>query len=412
MLTRWLTRIFDDRYAWLRLTLLGLSGAGYLLLRHDSQETPYAVVDWISAGVAIALCAVAVRWPLVGSLTSSLVLGLAECFGRADPVVPEVGATWMLLELALRVPTRQVGVGVAALMAAQLVDLVGRLPAGFPNWLYNMAVTVGVPVLIGLNIRASRQLARQADQRVAVEARAARTSERAAIARELHDLVAHHVASMVLRVGVARHVLRDTDPRVTEVFDDLHDSGTSALADLRRLVTVLRNPAMVADGSAYVPIEPGALPDALATTVDRAVKTGLIVETTIDPAVATLDTVRGLAVLRLTQEGLANVAKHAGPAARARLCVRMVEDAVHWEITDDGGVYGTDGGTAARRGADGVPGARRGDRRAELGASGAGPGHGLTGMRERVEVLGGRLAAGPVDDGWRLQTVLPAGVGR
>ncbi|MBF9131344.1 two-component sensor histidine kinase [Plantactinospora sp. S1510] len=412
---RWLTRIFDDRYAWLRLTLLGLSGVGYLLVGHDSEDAPHAVLDWLAVGAALALCPVAVRWPFAGLLTASLVFGLAGSLGQADPVVPEVGATWMMLELALRAPTRQLGVGVAALVAAQLTDLVERLPSGLPGWLYDMAVTVGVPLLIGLNIRASRQLARQADQRVAVEARAARTGERAAIARELHDLVAHHVASMVLRVGVARHVLRDTDSRVTEVFDDLHDSGTSALADLRRLVSVLRNPAMVADGPAYVPIEPGALPDALATTVDRAVKTGLTVDATIDPAVATLDTVRGLAVLRLTQEGLANVAKHAGPTARARLCVRMVDGAVHWEITDDGGAYGADGGTAARRGADGGPGTRRADRRAdrraELGASDTGPGHGLTGMRERVEVLGGRLAAGPADDGWRLQTVLPAGVG-
>jgi signal transduction histidine kinase len=121
----------------------------------------------------------------------------------------------------------------------------------------------------------------------------------------------------------------------------------------------------------------------LASTVDRAAKTGLTVDATIDPAVADLDAVRGLAVLRLTQEGLTNVAKHAGPAAKARLRVTMVDGAVHWEIIDDG---------AGVRPAD------------------AEPGHGLTGMRERVEVLGGTLAAGPAGTGWRLQTVLPAGV--
>jgi signal transduction histidine kinase len=144
-------------------------------------------------------------------------------------------------------------------------------------------------------------------------------------------------------------------------------------------VAVLRNPATASD--AYLPIDPGTLPAALATTVDRAVKTGLTVDATIDPAVADLDAVRGLAVLRLTQEGLTNVARHAGPAARARLCVTMVDDAVHWELSDDGG------------------GVRPAD---------AEPGHGLTGMRERVEVLGGTLAAGPASTGWRLRTVLPA----
>jgi signal transduction histidine kinase len=380
VLTRWVTRMFDDRYAWLRLTLLGLSGIGYLLLREPAD--PYAPIDWAFAVAALALCPVAVRWPLAGGLASALVFGLAACFGQADPVVPEVGATWIVLELVLRTPPRRAALGVAVLVLAHLADAVDELPGGLLTWLYGVAITVGVPLLIGLNVRASRQLAQQAEQRVAVEAHAARTSERVAIARELHDLVAHHVASMVLRVGVARHVLRDTDARVAEVFDDLHASGTTALADLRRLVAVLRNPATVVDGSAYLPIEPSALPDALRTTVDRAVKTGLTVDAAIDPALAKLDAVRGLAVLRLTQEGLTNVAKHAGPAARARLRVSMVDDAVHWEITDDGG------------------GARVTD---------AEPGHGLTGMRERVEVLGGRLAAGPTGTGWRLQTVLPAG---
>ncbi|MFC0506721.1 sensor histidine kinase [Micromonospora costi] len=404
VVTRSVSRLFDDRYAWLRLTLLCLSGVGYLLLRPHPTD-PYTPADWLFAAAALTLGPFGVRWPLVTALASALVFGLAGWFGQAEPVVPQVGATWAVVELTLRVPTRQVAVGAAALLAAYLADSHEALPAGLPTWLYGIAVTVGVPLLLGLNIRASRQLAGQAEQRVAVEARAARTSERAAIARELHDLVAHHVASMVLRVGVARHVLSDTDPRVREVFDDLHTSGSAALADLRRLVTVLRNPALVGDGSGYVPIEPGALPEALAEAVDRAVKTGLTVDATIDPEVATLDTVRGLAVLRLTQEGLANVARHAGPAARARVCVRMRDGAVHWEVSDDGG-GGTVTDAAPGRGSDGGA-SRRISRRAETGS-----GHGLTGMRERVELLGGTLVAGPDGPGWRLRTVLPAGADR
>lgn len=390
MVTRLVSRLFDDRYAWLRLTLVALSGLGYLLLRpHDT--TPYAPVDWAFAAAALACGPVAVRWPLASALCLALLFGLANWFGQASPVVPQVGATWAVLELSLRAPGRQLAVGTAAVLAGYLADSFDTLPQRLPTLLYGVAVTVGVPLLIGMNLRSARQLARQAEQRVAVEATAARTSERVAIARELHDLVAHHVASMVLRVGVARHVLRDADPRVTEVFDDLHDSGSSALADLRRLVTVLRNPATAAGGTGYVPIEPGGLPQALAETVDRAVKTGLTVDATIDPAVSTLDTVRGLAVLRLTQEGLANVTRHAGPSARARVSVRMVDGDVHWEINDDGA------------------GAGRSARRTEPPGPPAEPGHGLTGMRERVELLGGVLSAGPAGDGWRLRTVLPAG---
>ncbi|MEV6370628.1 histidine kinase [Micromonospora musae] len=405
MLIRWVSRLFDDRYAWLRLSLLALSGVGYLLFR-PVADGPYSPVDWALAAAALAVSPVGVRWPFPAALSAALVFAAAGWLGQAEPIVPQVGATWAALELTLRAPMRQVAVGAGALLVGYLVDSAHELPSGLPTWLYGVTVVVGVPLLVGLNVRASHRLARQAEQRVAVEARAARAGERAAIARELHDLVAHHVASMVLRVGVARHVLSGTDPRVAEVFDDLHASGSTALADLRRLVAVLRNPALADGGAGYVPIEPGALPEALAEAVCRAVKGGLTVEAAIDPEVATLDAVRGLAVLRLTQEGLANVARHAGPAARARVCVRMRDGNVHWEVSDDGGGGSEDAGP--RRGGDDGEGRRR----AEAGPTVVEAGHGLIGMRERVELLGGSLVAGPDGPGWRLRTVLPAGAGR
>jgi signal transduction histidine kinase len=104
----------------------------------------------------------------------------------------------------------------------------------------------------------------------------------------------------------------------------------------------------------------------------------------VAPAVAALDAVRGLAVLRLTQEGLTNVAKHAGPAAHARLSISVPDGDVHWEVSDDGGARSASA-------ADRPVGGR----------------HGLTGMRERVEVLGGHLEAGPAGPGWRVRAVLP-----
>ena len=198
-------------------------------------------------------------------------------------------------------------------------------------------------------------------------------------------MVAHHVASMVLRVGVARHVLTDLDPRVGAVFDDVHATGTAALADLRGLVAVLRDPDVAHGDAALTSIEPSALPTALGAAVDRARQAGVTVEAEVDPAVGALDAVRGLAVLRLTQEALTNVVKHAGTSARARLSVSVVDDAVHWEVSDDGRGWAP----AA------VP---------------PGGGHGITGMRERVEVLGGQLDAGPAGTGWRVRTVLPARV--
>jgi signal transduction histidine kinase len=176
----------------------------------------------------------------------------------------------------------------------------------------------------------------------------------------------------------------DADPRVTEVLDDVHATGSAALADLRHLVAVLRDPDAVRTDAGLTAIEPGALPAALATAVDRAEGTGLVVDADISDAVGSLDAVRGLAVLRLTQEALTNVAKHAGPDARAALTVSVVDGAVHWQVSDDGGP----GGAPAER----PPGG----------------GHGITGMRERVSVLGGTLDAGPSGPGWAVRTVLPA----
>ncbi len=390
-----LTRVFDDRYAYVRLALLALSGIGYLVLLSPRRERLTAV-DWALDGAALALCAVCARWPFAGALAQTAVLGTAFLVATADPVVPEVGASWAVLELALRAPGWRLVTGVAALAAVYLADEADRLPRGALAVLFNFAIVIGVPALLGANIRASRQLARQAEERAATEqrrrlseTRAARAGERTAIARELHDVVAHHVASIVLRVGVARHVLPTADPRVREVLDDVHATGSAALADLRQLVTVLRDPAAIHADPGVVSIEPEALPAALRAAVDRARQTGVTVEADIDPALSTLDAVRGLAVLRLTQEGLTNVARHAGPSARARLSVAMRDGAVDWEITDNGG-------------ASGRPATTRGT------------GHGITGMRERVEVLGGQLEAGPVTSGrgWQLRTSLPGRMAR
>jgi signal transduction histidine kinase len=190
---------------------------------------------------------------------------------------------------------------------------------------------------------------------------------------------------MVLRVGVARHVMPDTDPRVADVFDDVHRTGTAALADLRRLVTVLRDPDRVRGDAALTAIDPGALPAAMDGAVETARRAGVIVEAEIGPAIVTLDAVRGLALLRLTQEALTNVAKHAGPEARASLRAVMEDADLRWSVSDDGGL-----------------------RTARSGAPPPGGGHGLTGMRERVAVLGGSLTAGPYGSGWRVATVLPA----
>lgn len=385
-------QVFDDRYAGPRVALVVLSGIGYLVFRslpHDHLH----MVDWILDGAAMLLCAFLVRWPVTAAVALAVLVTLGIPLSHTSPVVPMVAASWSALEVTLRRPARPALTAVGCLSAIYLAAVLRNGISFLPDALFSACSLIGGPALIGVNIRTSRQLAATAQQAVQVEreqraaqVQAARSAERTSIARELHDVVAHHVASIVLRVAVARHVLDDADPQVTLVLDDVHATGSAALADLRQLVTVLRDPAASPTDPATATVDPQSLPAALQAAVGRARRAAITVDAAVDPAIAHVDAVRALAVLRLTQEGLTNVARHAGTSATARLSVSMDDaGAIQWELTDDGGI--------------GRP-----------GPVPAGSGHGLTGLRERVEVLGGRLEAGPRADGrgWRVTSRLPA----
>lgn len=393
---RWLGRVFHERDVFARLVLLDLSGLGYLLI-HPAGGRP-GVAQWTMAVLAFAGVLVLHRLPLVSALVQIALLGVGSVL-LDDTTIHQVGASWTLLELTIaarRAAAIWAAVGLLGVVYGGHA-IGGALAAGAGPPLQSAfgAVTViGLPLLLGLLVRSSRDLARQAEERAAeqrrhreAQARMAVIRERAAIARELHDVVAHHVASMVLRVGVARHVLPDLDPRVAEVFDDLHGTGTAALADLRRLVALLRGPDGLGPDAATTAVEADALPQAIDAAVANARGAGLTVETNIADGLGAVDAVRGLAVLRLVQEALTNVAKHAGPAARARVTVAVRDGDVHVEVVDDGPPGGV-----PERPLDGL----------------GGEGHGLTGMRERVDLFGGRFEAGPAGSGWRVAAVLPA----
>jgi len=390
---RWIGRFFDERDVFVRLVLLDLSGLGYLLFGPGGPDRPPA--QWWLAGTAFTVVLVLYRLPLVSALTQAALLGVAYVL-IDDATIHHVGAAWTLLELAIRTRSAaRLGTVAGVIAAAHLVDGTVIHPGRLAHAVLGAATMIGVPILLGMLVHSSRELARQTEERAAEErrrreseARMAIIQERGAVARELHDVVAHHVASMVLRVGVARHVLPDVDPRVAEVFDDVHRTGTAALEELRRLVALLRGPDGLRPDAAATAIELDALPAAIEAVVENLRRTGLTIDAEIAPEIGTLDAVRGLTVLRLTQEALTNVAKHAGPTARARLTVSLQDGDVHVEVVDDGGTGGGRGGDAA----DALTGG----------------GHGLTGMRERVDLFGGRFEAGPSGTGWRVAAVLPA----
>ncbi|MEV4278405.1 sensor histidine kinase [Actinoplanes xinjiangensis] len=378
----WAGRLFDARETLPRMLLLILSGLAYLLVICGTQRPPTGP-QWVLAGLAFVSGLLLHRRQPINLLVQTLLFGVSLVV-LEDSTINQVGTAWAVGELAFWAPRIWFVAAGAGLVATVYLTL-GLPGSGVSLFegLVGLGTSLGLPILLGTVGRTTHELGRQAARRAESEQRAVRADERAAIARELHDVVAHHIASVVLRVGVARHVLPDLDPRVTDVFDDVHRTGTEALTDLRRLVAVLRDPEGVRGDASLTAIEPSALPAALDGAVEKARLAGVIVEAEIDPAVGSLDAVRGLAVLRLTQEALTNVAKHAGPSATASLRVRSAGSDLEWTVADDGG---------RPAGPRDVP---------------VGGGHGITGMRERVEVLGGTLIAGPDGKGWRVSTVLP-----
>jgi signal transduction histidine kinase len=370
----WVGRLFEERYTALRLALAGLSGIGYLTLTDDGRASS-TVDHWLSAGVLV-YGFIGVRWPFAAAAGLAAACAGGYLIGADNDAVPTVAQAWALFELGARRRGPQVPAGFALGLAGTMLSDYGELVADPLTVGFGALTVTAAPVLFGLHVRALGELNRQAAERTAHDLARVRAEERTAIARELHDLVAHHVASIVLRVGVARGVLPVDDPRVRQVLDDVHATGTGALADLRRLVAVLRDPDSAQPAALA---DPAGLPAALGAAVDRGRQVGLRVEADIDPAVVRLDARTALAVLRLTQEGLANAARHAGADARAALTIRLGEDRVEFDLCSSG---------------------RR-------PAAPDGSGVGLVGLRERVEVLGGTLSAGPEDSGWRLSARVP-----
>jgi signal transduction histidine kinase len=228
-------------------------------------------------------------------------------------------------------------------------------------------------LLAGVLVRARRQGALLAAWNAAVQRRAeqAAAAERTRIARELHDIVAHHLSVVVLHAAGAR-ASGGADPAT---LAEIEDSGRRALTETRRLFGVLREPDEETGRAPQPGI--GELP-ALADSLRAA---GLEVSLAIDGYYPALPPAVNVSAYRIVQEALTNVLKHAGPA-RAEVTVGCTGSAVTIEVTDDG---------------PGSPAAPAVQGEAELGGGQglAGGGQGLVGMRERVALFGGDLRAGP-----------------
>jgi signal transduction histidine kinase len=269
--------------------------------------------------------------------------------------------------------------GLGMLVCLWVVVLLDPTQEGSGDW-FTAPVLVGLPWLAGRLVRRHSAQARELETlNVELERRreedmlAAQSEERARIARELHDVVAHSLSVMVVQAGAAEEVLAANPEAAAEPLAAIRRTGKSALVEMRRLLGVLKTDS---DGLALVP-QPG-LHD-LARVVEQVRAAGVDAHLTVDDELPDLAPGPDLAVYRVVQEALTNVLKHAGKV-RADVRLAYADGVIDIDIVDRG--------TVPRPAANGA-------------------GHGLIGMRERAALYGGTVSAGPVDGGgWRVHARL------
>ncbi|MGV9407495.1 sensor histidine kinase [Streptomyces sp. NPDC003674] len=356
----------EDRFLW-RWTAVVLAGVGCSALVWRRRHPVGALAVALGCGVGF------------------LALGFRESPLVISPVLVSVYTVGLLTDRRTTwtsaTASAAVLVGTAILCAPQ--DWLNPDNAALVAW-------TALPAAVGDGLRSRRAYVAAVEER-AVHAERTReqeaqqrvAAERVRIARELHDIVAHHIALINAQAGVAAHLAKRQPEQVLTALEDIRDTSRSALDELRVTVGLLRQsgdpvaPRSPAPGLADIPV--------LLASFARA---GLAVDhTRHGAAAAPLTPAVDLTAYRIVQEALTNVRKHAG-ADRARLTLHHHPERLTITVEDDGG-------TARHHPAP------------------AGTGHGLVGMRERVAMVGGRLHAGPrPEGGFRVTADLPLRPGR
>ncbi|MFJ5173953.1 sensor histidine kinase [Streptomyces griseoviridis] len=285
-------------------------------------------------------------------------------------------------------PVVGVGVGVGVASVLYVLFAIGLHGRGSPQGISDFVLIYAVLACCWAGGRAVRswRAAEEGRRRAGVEAAMAR--ERARIARELHDVVTHHVTAMVVQADAAQFVLADAPDRVATGLEAISDSGRRALTDLQHLLGVLNASGAGREGDRAPAPSPGTLGELVAHT--RAA--GQPVRLTEHGERRPMPSAVELAAYRVVQEALTNALKHA-PGHPTHVQVRYGHEEIEVEVTTE---------PAPARGA--VPAPRRAPVR--------GGGHGLVGLRERVGVFGGELRAGAAaDGGFAVLARIPAGGG-
>ncbi|MFI9723738.1 histidine kinase [Streptomyces sp. NPDC052396] len=290
---------------------------------------------------------------------------------------------------------------IGGVLAAVLYFL--RWPEPSPGTAHNLFSMgfASVPFLLawvlGDSMRTRRAYWAQLEERAArlekereQQAKMAVTAERARIARELHDVVAHNVSVMVVQADGAAYVLDSSPEQAKQALETISGTGRQALAEMRRLLGVLRSEENGGGGGGeYVPQPDVGQIEDLVAQVRGA---GLPVDYQVEGAARPLPSSVELTAYRIVQEALTNTRKHGGPDVGASVRLTYFDDGLGLLVEDDG--RGAQHELYDSGGADGM-------------------GHGLIGMRERVGMVGGTLDAGPrPGGGFRISVLLPAKAGR
>jgi signal transduction histidine kinase len=356
------------------------------------------VVDWLWFGAAhLPLvwrrrAPVLVFWTVLGLAGAALITSSAAV---VQGVYPESLALVAVYTVARYRPRRYLWPAIAVLESILVVvawrqeqpwtSLALGTSALAATVLLGVTVSTRRAYLAALEERA-RRLERERDQ----QAQLAAATERTRIARELHDIVAHNLAVMIALADGAAFTASVAPDRAADAMQQVSETGRQALAEMRRLLGLLRDGQPPPASSELVP-QPGL--DDIDALVDQVRAAGVRIELTHQGTAGAWGPGAGLAVYRIVQEALTNTLKHAGPQARAQVRLRYTAAGVDLEVTDDGA------GRPASPAADTLSG-----------------GHGLAGMIERATPYGGEVQAGPCPGtGWRVRARLrfddPEGVG-
>ena len=332
---------------------------------------------WLALPLAVALVIPVVfrrKYP-TGAFAAAVVVGAAQVLFTGQPSASDLAVLVLLYTLAAYRPRRVSVTGLAVCLAGSAAAL-GRWLPGDLSLIHTVlvgSVIFAGPALIawvlGDSMRYRRGYYASLEDRAArlererdAQAQIAAAAERARIARELHDVIAHNVSVMVVQADGASYAFDSEPDKARQALTAIAGTGRQALAEMRRMLGVLRN----GDGETGLAPLPGI--GQLGELLQQTRATGLAVDFTVQGVPGPLPDGVALAAYRIVQESLTNTRKHGGLGASAQVTLRYCEDVLVLAISDDG-----HGATAA---ADGG-------------------GHGLTGMRERVALYGGTLLAGP-----------------